>query len=189
MLNIRIHGRGGQGVVTAAELIALAAFKAGQFAQAFPVFGVERTGAPIQSFVRLSDAPILTREQIYEPEILIIQDATLLDNPEVFAGTKKNTLVIINSPLSASEAYKQIKKGNPRAAVKADQVFTSPATEIALRIIGKNIINTVLLGAFARYTKIVSLGALKAAIEEKFQGKGQEIINKNIKAALEAFSR
>lgn len=170
MEQIRIHGRGGQGVVTAAELIALAAFYEGKKSQAFPNFGVERSGAPIQSYARISDKTIITREQIYEPTILIIQDATLLESVDVFYGANKNTKIIINA---AENKW-------PKLLNKYKNVYFSPATEIALEIIGKNIVNTVILGAFAKYTKLVSLESLKKAIKEKFKTKGEEIINKNI---------
>ena len=175
---IRFHGRGGQGVVTAAELIALAGFFSGQEAQAFPNFGVERTGAPIQSYVRLSDEPILTREQIYKPTVLIIQDATLIDTADVFVGSDKDTRIIINA--SANRW--------PELAKKYKYLYFSPATEIALEILGKNITNTVILGAFARYTKLVTLEALKKAIKEKFATKGQAIIEKNIAAIEKAYN-
>jgi len=172
MEQIRIHGRGGQGVVTAAELIALAAFYEGYEAQAFPSFGVERTGAPIQSFARISKKTIITREQIYEPTILIIQDSTLLDTVDVFSGSTKETIVIINSA----------KNNWPKLTAKFKKLYFTAATEVALEIFGKNIVNTVILGAFAKYTNLVSLASLKKAISEKFKDKGEEIINKNIKA-------
>ncbi|MHB8903886.1 MAG: 2-oxoacid:acceptor oxidoreductase family protein, partial [Patescibacteria group bacterium] len=97
MEQIRIHGRGGQGVVTAAELIAIAAYNSGKYSQAFPNFGVERSGAPIQSYARISDSEIITHEQIYEPSVLIIQDASLIGHVNVFDGHNKNTIVIINA--------------------------------------------------------------------------------------------
>lgn len=179
MEQIRIHGRGGQGVVTAAEIIALAAFYEGLEAQAFPNFGVERTGAPIQSFARISQHPIITREQIYNPTVLIIQDATLLDSVDVFYGSTKETVVIINSPENKwPELNKRFKK-----------LFFTPATEIALEIFGKNIVNTVILGAFAKYTNLLSLASLKKAINEKFKNKGAEIINKNIKAITKDYEK
>lgn len=178
MEQIRIHGRGGQGVVTAAELIALAAFYEGFEAQAFPSFGVERTGAPIQSFARISKKPIITREQIYEPTILIIQDSTLLDTVDVFNGSTKETIVIINSA----------KNNWPKLTAKYKKLYFTAATEVALEIFGKNIVNTVILGAFAKYTNLVSLDSLKKAIAEKFKDKGEEIINKNIKAIEKIYS-
>lgn len=177
MEQIRIHGRGGQGVVTAAELIAIAAFYEGKEAQAFPNFGVERTGAPIQSFARISDARIITREQIYEPTVIIIQDATLINTVDVFAGSTPDTVVIINSP----------KNKWPALAKKFKRLYFTPATEIALKIFGKNIVNTVILGAFAKHTKLVSLASLKKAIREKFADKGEAIIAKNIRAITEDY--
>lgn len=177
MEQIRIHGRGGQGVVTAAELIAMAAFYEGKQSQAFPIFGVERSGAPIQSFARISDQPIITREQIYQPTILIIQDATLIGTVDVFAGIDKNTKIIINAP----------KNRWPNLKIPSKNLYFSPATEIALKIFGKNIVNTVILGAFAKYTGLVSLKSLKKAVAEKFLDKGQEIIGKNIRAIEKAY--
>jgi pyruvate ferredoxin oxidoreductase gamma subunit len=178
MEQIRIHGRGGQGVVTAAELIALAAFYEGYETQAFPSFGVERTGAPIQSFVRISKDPIITREQIYEPSILIIQDSTLLDTVDVFAGTNKDTLVIINS---AENKWPELNK-------RFKKIHFTAATEIALEIFGKNIVNTVILGAFAKYTNLVCLDSLKKAIAEKFKDKDEALIAKNILAVTKDYA-
>ena len=177
MEQIRIHGRGGQGVVTAAELIALAAFYEGKEAQAFPSFGVERTGAPVQSFARLDNQPIITREQIYQPTVLIIQDATLLESVDVWGGSSKDTVVVINS---AQNNWPELTK-------KFKQIYFTPATEIALEIFGKNIVNTVILGAFAKKTGLVSLPSLKKAIEEKFKDKGQSLIEKNILAITKAY--
>jgi len=177
MIQIRIHGRGGQGVVTAAELIAIAAFKNGQQAQAFPSFGVERTGAPIESYVRLDDRPIIAREQIYRPDILIIQDASLLDSVDVAKGADKKTMVIINSGKNKAD----LKINLPQANLHAID-----ATKIAMEIIGKNIVNTVILGAFAKATGIISLESLKFAIAEKFSGR-PDLIAKNIKAIERAY--
>jgi pyruvate ferredoxin oxidoreductase gamma subunit len=178
MEEIRIHGRGGQGVVTAAELIAMAAFNEGLEAQAFPNFGVERTGAPIQAFARLDKKTIITREQIYNPTVLIIQDASLIGHVNVFEGINKNTIVIINAP----------KNQKLNLKIASQKIFFSAATEIALEIIGKNIVNTVILGAFAKYTKLVSLASLEKAITEKFQEKGTEIVKKNILAIRRAYN-
>lgn len=178
MEQIRIHGRGGQGVVTAAELIAIAAFNDGQYAQAFPNFGVERSGAPIQSYARISEEPIITREQIYQPSVLIIQDASLLENPDILKGADKNTVFIINAPA----AYQ------PPIKLPSKKVYFSPATEIALKIFGRNIVNTVILGAFAKHSGLISLASLKKAITEKFKEKGESIINKNIQAIELAFN-
>lgn len=183
MEQIRIHGRGGQGVVTAAELIAIAAFYDGKQAQAFPSFGVERSGAPIQSFVRISDKPIITREQIYKPDILIIQDPTLLDSSntnqiDIFSGINKETKIIINHP----------EKEKMNLNLKTKNIYTVPATDIALKVLGKNIVNTVILGSFAKHTGLISLASLKKAIEEKFAAQDSSIIEKNIVALEWAYS-
>ncbi len=181
MQQIRIHGRGGQGVVTAAELIAIAAFNDGKHAQAFPSFGVERTGAPIEAYARINDKPIRTREHVYEPNVLIIQDSTLLDTVDVIHGCDENTLVIINTAKDKS----QIKKDGIDLPEK--NIHPIDATKIALEIIGRNLVNTVILGAFAKVANLVSLESLKKAIVQKFSGKGKEIVDKNIKAIEKAY--
>jgi len=180
MDQVRIHGRGGQGVVTASELIAIAAFYEGKKAQAFPHFGVERSGAPIRSYARVSNEPILTRERVYKPSILVIQDHTLItEDPSIIEGADKNTYIIINAPTS----YQLAKK------LPSKKIYFSPATEIALNIFKKNIVNTVILGALAKHTKLISLDSLKKAIKEKFQDKGKNIITKNIKAVTLAYNQ
>ncbi|MDO8593261.1 MAG: pyruvate ferredoxin oxidoreductase subunit gamma [bacterium] len=176
MIQIRIHGRGGQGVVTAAELIAIAAFKDGKQAQAFPSFGVERTGAPVESYVRIDERPIITREQIYRPDILIIQDASLLDSVDLAKGADKKTIVIVNTA----------KAGGLKINLPQANIHAIDAAKIALEIIGKNIVNTVILGAFAKTTDLVSLASLKSAIQEKFSG-NQGLIDKNIRAIERAY--
>jgi len=103
MLQIRIHGRGGQGVVTAAEMLSIAAFEQGRFAQAFPSFGSERTGAPVVAFCRISDQPIRLREPILAPDVLIVQDPTLLHQVDVFQGLQPDGYVLINSTRSFAE--------------------------------------------------------------------------------------
>ncbi|PIV50689.1 pyruvate ferredoxin oxidoreductase [Candidatus Falkowbacteria bacterium CG_4_9_14_3_um_filter_36_9] len=178
MVQIRIHGRGGQGVVTAAELIAMAAFADGKISQAFPSFGVERTGAPIEAFARIDNKPIRTREHVYHPDVLIIQDPTLLDSVDVAKGCDNNTLVIINT----AKLKKEIKINLP-----PKNIFNVDATKIALAIIGKNLVNTTILGAFAKATGYVSLNSLEKAIKEKFKDKGESIITKNINAIRQSY--
>ena len=178
MKQIRIHGRGGQGVVTAAELIAISAFYEGKESQAFPSFGVERTGAPIESYVRIDNHPIRTREQIYSPDILIIQDATLLDTVDVTKGCSKDTIAIVNSAKNKSELNINLPEEN---------IFVINATKIALDIIGKNIVNTIILGSIANDTNLFSLASAKKAIKQKFDGKDKSLVDKNIKAVERAF--
>lgn len=179
IIQTRIHGRGGQGVVTAAELIALAAFYDGKETQAFPSFGVERTGAPIMAFARISDKPIKTREQIYCPDFLIIQDATLINDDEILNGATAQTKLLVNSSKTREEIFKELKN---KKAIKLDNIYTAPATEIALEFIGKNIVNTVILGALAKHSRIFSLAALKKAVATKLKSKGENILQKNLAA-------
>jgi pyruvate ferredoxin oxidoreductase gamma subunit len=177
MHQIRIHGRGGQGVVTAAELIAISAFNDGWDAQAFPSFGVERTGAPIEAFARLDKKPIRTREHVYEPDYLIIQDASLLSTVDLARGCHGRTLVIINSAKG---------KGELKISLPPDNLYVLDATKIALEKLGRNIVNTVILGAFAKVSGLVSLEALEKAVEQKFEGK-PKMITANIEAIREAY--
>ncbi|MBU0637148.1 MAG: pyruvate ferredoxin oxidoreductase subunit gamma [Patescibacteria group bacterium] len=182
MLQVRIHGRGGQGVVTAAELIAIAAFKDGKQAQAFPFFGVERIGTPVESYVRIDNKPIIIREQIYQPDILIIQDQTLLDAINITNGCAKKTIIIINTEKNKTDFPSLLKK------FLKTNMHTIDATRIAMEILGKNIVNTVILGAFAKATNIITLESLKKAIEEKFADKDAELIAKNIKTIKTAYN-
>ena len=179
MIQIRIHGRGGQGVVTAAELIAIAAFTEGKEAQAFPSFGVERTGAPIEAFARIDNKPIRTREHVYEPNVLIVQDSTLLPTVDVAKGCGEKTIVIINTTKPKDKINIKLPKEN---------IFALDATKIALDEIGRNIVNTVILGAFTKATKIVSVKSLEKAITKKFKLKGEKIITKNINAINKAYN-
>lgn len=184
IIQIRVHGRGGQGVVTAAELIAMAAFCEGKEAQAFPFFGVERSGAPIMAFARISGKKIKTREQVYEPDYLIIQDETLIDDEGILVGCSGDTKLIVNSNKSALEIYKTL----PKLKIKPNNIFTTPATEVALEFLGKNIVNTVILGAMAKYSGLFSLAALKQAVTKKLISKGENIIQKNLAAITKIYA-
>ena len=179
MHQIRFHGRGGQGVVTAAELAAIAAFNDKHYAQAFPSFGVERTGAPIEAFARIDDKPIRTREHIYEPNVLIVQDSSLIGTVDVTKGADDKTLVIVNS----AKDKKEIK-----LPVPDKNLFVIDATKIAMEEIGRNIVNTVILGAFAKSTGLVTLESLKKAVEQKFSAKGKSLVDKNIAAITRAYN-
>lgn len=179
IIQTRIHGRGGQGVVTAAELIALAAFYDGKESQAFPFFGVERSGAPIMAFARVSDKKIKTREQVYHPNFLIIQDATLIDDEGILNGVTANTKILVNSSKNKGLIYKEFKN---KKNIKVNNIYTTSATEIALEFIGKNIVNTVILGALAKHSNLFSLTALKKAVTTKLKEKGEAILQKNLDA-------
>jgi len=171
---LRIHGRGGQGSVTAAELIATAAFEGGVSAQAFPMFGVERRGAPVQAYVRFSDKKVRLRSQIYEPDYIIVQDSTLIRDVNVFAGMKKGGIAIVNT--STPGAW---------TAPEGVKVITVDATGIALEVLGVPITNTSLMGAFAAASGEITLEAMENAIRHRFP---EEIAKKNIEAARRAFS-
>ena len=166
MFAVRIHGRGGQGVVTAAELLALAAFLEGRHAQAFPSFGSERTGAPVVSFCRIADREIRDREPISVPDALIVQDPTLLHQVDVFGGLAPHGAVLLNSSLSADEL------GVGEVAVR--RFVTVPATELAREHLGRPLPGPALLGGFAALTSVVSLAAVVAAVRQRFAGETGE---------------
>jgi pyruvate ferredoxin oxidoreductase gamma subunit len=174
MKEIRIHGRGGQGSVTAAELLAVAAFADGKFSQAFPAFGVERRGAPVQAFTRINDEPIRLRSQIYEPDYVIVQDPTLIEVVDVAGGLKDDGTIIINSDFDPSHFKLDTKA----------KVMTVNATKIALDIIGRPIVNTVLLGAFAGATGEIRPESIKKAVKERFPGK---VGDRNAEAIQQAY--
>src|SRR5579883_1406649 len=178
MLQIRFHGRGGQGVVSAAEMLAIAAFAEGKYAQAFPSFGSERMGAPVTSYCRINDEPIRLREPILNPDIVVVQDPTLLHERKLLEGLIATGYVLLNSSHSWEHA--------PDGASKLDRnhVCSVPATEIALRHLGKPFPNTVLLGGLAAFTGAVRLESLCCAIRSKFSA---ELAQRNIAAATEAF--
>lgn len=174
MIEIRIHGRGGQGSVTMAELIAEAVFCDGKFSQAFPNFGVERRGAPVAAYVRIDDKYIRLRSQVYNPNFVIIQDASLIGGVDVFAGLEKGATVLVN----ASEMPKDIKLPS------GINLKVISGTDLAMQIIGKPIINTILLGAFAGLSRLISIESVEKAIRERFSG---EIADKNVEAARRGF--
>ena len=174
MKEIRIHGRGGQGSVTAAEMISIAAFEDGKFSQAFPAFGVERRGAPVQAFTRISDRPIRLRSQIYTPDYVIVQDATLLETVDVASGIKDDGIIIVNTT-EKPESLKLDTKA---------RIMTVDATKVAMDIIGFPIVNTVLLGAFAGATGEIDVESIKKAVKGRFSGK---VAEKNAQAIQKAY--
>jgi len=181
MFEIRIHGRGGQGVVTAAELLSVAAFDEGKHAQAFPSFGSERMGAPVVSFCRIDDDEIRLREPILEPDALIIQDPTLLASVDVFSGLKLDGYILINSTrdfdgLGISDFIAQFPTGHAR---------TLGATELAMRHVGRPLPNAVLLGGLAAVTGILEFASVEMAIRDKFP---PAIAAANIAAASDAYN-
>jgi pyruvate ferredoxin oxidoreductase gamma subunit len=173
MKEIRFHGRGGQGVVTSANLLAIAAFKEGKHCQAFPFFGTERRGAPVVSFARIDDEFIKTREQIYNPDYVVVLDPTLLDVVDVTEGLKDDGMIIINT--------------NKKVDLKTKaRVKTVDATAIALQIIGKPFVNTPMIGALVGVTHLVKLDSVIDAVKERFP---EGIANKNIEAVKKTYEK
>ncbi|MCC9597699.1 MULTISPECIES: 2-oxoacid:acceptor oxidoreductase family protein [unclassified Rubrivivax] len=179
MLQIRLHGRGGQGTVTAAEMLSLAAFEQGRHAQAFPSFGSERTGAPVVAFCRIGEREIRSREPVMAPDVLVVQDPTLLHQVDVFQGLKPDGWVLINSgrdlaALGLAELAARLPPGH---------AATVPASDIALARLGRPLPNAALLGGLAALAGIVSLEAVAQAIRHTFAGR---VADANILAAAEA---
>jgi pyruvate ferredoxin oxidoreductase gamma subunit len=180
MFQVRIHGRGGQGVVTAAEMLSIAAFEEGRHAQAFPSFGSERTGAPVVAFCRIADKEIRLREPIMAPDAIIIQDPTLLHQVDVFAGLKKDGYILINT----TKTFEQLGLGDFVRDWHAERLCTVGATEQGLKHVGRPVPNVPLLGGFAAVSGIIKLESVAKAIRDKFSGK---VAEGNIAAATEAY--
>ncbi|RLG13045.1 pyruvate synthase [Candidatus Pacearchaeota archaeon] len=171
MIEIRLHGRGGQGAVTSAELIAIAAINQGKYAQAFPSFGPERRGAPVQAFARIDEKRIRTREKIYNPDVVLVLDPTLPKIVDITTGLKENGVVILNSPFSEKEIREILKGYNGKLALVN-------ATKIAIEELGVPITNTTMLGAFIKVTGLIDISFMEEALKKRF-GK---LAEKNIKA-------
>jgi pyruvate ferredoxin oxidoreductase gamma subunit len=180
MLQVRFHGRGGQGVVTAAEMLSIAAFEQGRHAMAFPSFGSERTGAPVVAFCRIDDREIRLREPILAPDVLIIQDPTLLHQVDVFQGLKPDGYVLINS----TRSFDALGVGDIVRKFRHERLTNVPATEIAIKHLGRPVANAVLLGGFAALSGLITLDAVSHAIRDKFSGK---VADGNVAAAAEAY--
>ena len=178
MLEIRFHGRGGQGGVTSAEMVALAAIDEGKYAQAFPSFGPERRGAPVQAFNRIeTDRPIRVRGEILEPNVIVVLDPSLLDVVDVTAGLKPGGIAVINSRKTPAEIRAKLK-------LTPDQkVATVDATKIAKEILGVPITNTTMLGALVKATQVVKIDSLLKPLEHRFGF----LTEKNVKAMKAAY--
>lgn len=180
MFEVRLHGRGGQGVVTAAEILSVAAFDEGRHAQAFPSFGSERMGAPVASYCRIDDQAIRLREPILEPDALIIQDPTLLHSIDVFSGLTPEGYILINSSLS----FQELGIAEYAERFPPGHVRSVKATEIAMQYVGRPLPNAALLGGFAAVTRILAFDSVAKAIGEKFPG---AVGAANITAARKAY--
>jgi pyruvate ferredoxin oxidoreductase gamma subunit len=169
MIEIRFHGRGGQGAVTAAEMLAKAAGYDGKYVQAFPSFGPERRGAPVRAFCRIDSRPITIRSQVYEPDFVIVLEPSLLGD-EVKDGVKGSSMIIVNSDRELS-------------SFEGTKACSFDATNLALKTIGKDIVNAAILGTFAKATRTVTLESLLRVVEEKFPGKLGELNRKMVEEA------
>ncbi|UCC91595.1 MAG: pyruvate ferredoxin oxidoreductase subunit gamma [Candidatus Aenigmatarchaeota archaeon] len=170
VIEIRIHGRGGQGAVTAAELIAISAFKDGKFSQAFPKFGPERRGSPVESYIRISDEFINLRTEVYTPDHVIVLDDSLPRVVDITEGLSSRGIIMMNS--------------DRKRRFNNYDVYNLDANRIAMEILGRPIFNTIMLGAFAKATNLISLKSLLESINERFEGEMRE---KNALAVKRAY--
>lgn len=177
MLEIRFHGRGGQGAVTSAELIAIAAIGKGQYAQAFPSFGPERRGAPVVAFCRVDDKKILARAKVYEPDLVVVLDSGLLTLIDPVEGLKPNGMLIINTKKSYEEIMDSCRFSCRVGIVNAD--------EIAREEIGQVIVNTTMLGAVMKATGMFGIDDIRGPMLDRF---GPMLGEKNMRALQRAYN-
>ena len=177
MLELRLHGRGGQGAVTSAEMLALAAISEGKYALAFPSFGPERRGAPVQAFVRIDDKPIRIRAEITEPDVVVVLDAGLLSIVDVTSGLKKNGIVVVNTKSTPREM-------EPLLGDKWS-VATVDANATALETIGVPIVNTTMLGAILKVTDMIKIDSLEEPLKHRFGARAGQ----NLEACKKAYDR
>ncbi|MEM2875547.1 MAG: 2-oxoacid:acceptor oxidoreductase family protein [Candidatus Bathyarchaeia archaeon] len=177
MIEVRWHGRGGQGVWTASELLARAAIYEGKHIQSFPEFGPERMGAPVSAFTRISDEPIRIHSAVYSPDVVAVLDPSLLKVVPVTEGVDEEGTIIINSKEDPADLRKIL-------GIDKGKIWSLPATEIAIRILGRPITNTVVVGAVVCITGIVSLESVEKVIRERFR---QDVAEKNVAVVREAW--
>ena len=177
ILEVRWHGRGGQGAWTASELLARASIHEGKYIQSFPEFGPERMGAPVAAFTRISNEPIQIHCAVYNPDVVAVLDSTLLKTVPVAKGLNEGGTIIINSKEDPAEMRKTLNTDKGKLS-------TVPATEIAMKILGRPITNTAMLGAVAQVTGIVKLESIEKVVKERFR---QNIAEKNVAVVKEAY--
>ena len=175
MLQIRIHARGGLGGKSLAQIIAETSLKLGNYMQAFPEYGPERTGAPLRAFVRIDNKPIRLHEPVLVPNISIVLDETLLISGNVTEGMINTSILIVNTEKTKEEILSILK--NYRG-----ELYVIPATRISLETIGSNKPGSAISGALCRFTKLITIDALKEDVINKFSKKGQEIVDANQRA-------
>ncbi len=173
----RWHGRGGQGSWTASEVLARTAIYEGKYIQSFPEFGPERMGAPVTAFTRISTEPIRIHCAVYEPDVVVVLDPTLMKTVPIAAGLPENGTIIVNSTDQPTKVRKDLKTNNGK-------LWITPATDISLRILGMPITNTAMLGTVARATGIVKMESIEKAIKERFR---PDLAEKNMAVIKEAY--
>lgn len=174
---IRWHGRGGQGAWTASELLAKAAILEGKYIQSFPEFGPERMGAPMAAYTRISDAPIKLHCSIYNPNVVVVLDPTLLKTVKVTYGLTEDGILVVNTKESPAKLRKELD-------ITSQKVWTVPATDIAIKILNVPITNTSMLGAATRAASLVNLESIEKVIRERFQ---PTLAERNIAVIREAY--
>jgi 2-oxoacid:acceptor oxidoreductase gamma subunit (pyruvate/2-ketoisovalerate family) len=177
ILEFRWHGRGGQGAWTASELLARTAIYEGKYIQSFPEFGPERMGAPVTAFTRISTQPIRIHCAVYEPDVVVVLDPSLLKAVPVVSGVNENGIIIVNSAEEPAKVRESLK-------TEKGKLWTIPATQLALRILGMPITNTAMLGTVARATSVVSLDSVEKIVHERFRA---DLAEKNFAVIKEAY--
>lgn len=181
VLEIRWHGRGGQGAKTAAAMVAEVTVEAGKHAQAAPEYGAEREGAPIKAYTRISDDIIKVHDAIYYPDIVMVLDDTLLDTEGVEEGLSEDGILMVNTEMSPAEVREQL-------GLEGRRIYTIDATSIALEEIGRPIPNTVMIGALVKVTGVADVEHIKMDIEKKLGGKlSEDMLQGNMRAVERAF--
>ncbi len=178
ILEYRWHGRGGQGAWTASELLARTALAEGKFIQSFPEFGPERMGAPVTAFTRISTEPIRIHCAVYDPDVVVVLDPTLLKTVPVTAGVNRADAVIV---VNSSDPPAKIRES---LRLETGKVWTIPATELALKVLGSPITNTAMLGAVARATSVVSMAGIEKTVKERFR---RDVAEKNFAVIRQAY--
>lgn len=178
---VRFHGRGGQGAWTASLLLAQAGLNEEKNIQSFPAFGPERAGAPITAFTRISDEKIQIHSSIYEPDVVVVLDPTLL-GPAVAEGVQKKTKIIVNTDKSAKEVLDIL-------GLKGIETWTVDATTLAINVLGRPITNTAMLGSVVKATGVVKLDSMLQVVKERFDGKISELNAELVKKAYEEVKR
>jgi len=177
LTEVRFHGRGGQGAWTASLLLAQAGLKEERYIQSFPTFGPERAGAPITAYTRISDEPIRLHSSVYEPDVVVVLDPTLL-GPAVSVGVKPDTKLAVNTSQTPAEVREMLGIGEV-------ETWVLDATSLALKVLGRPITNTAMLGAIVKATGIVKLDSLLAAVQERFSGRIGDLNVKLIETAYD----